>query len=83
MIQITVSESFYKLQYPFYLPDSFNSFENKDDRISKFAVIKFIFRELSNRKVIYLEDLFKGLNNQNKTYIKNNRIKQFFKTGNN
>jgi len=77
IIHITVSESFYKLQYPFYFPDSFYTFENKYDLISKFAIIKSISSQFSTRKVLHLEDLFKGLNNQNKTYIKNNIIQQF------
>ncbi len=77
IIHITVSESFYKLQYPFYFPDSFYTFENRYDLISKFAIIKAISSQFSTRKVLHLEDLFKGLNNQNKTYIKNNLIQQF------
>ena len=77
MIHITVSESFYNHQYPFYFPKSFYTFENKYDFRLKFAIIESISHQLSTRKVLHLEDLFNRLNNQNKTYMKNNLIQQF------
>lgn len=77
MIHITVSESFYNLQYPFYFPKSFYTFENKYDFRLKFAIIESISHPLSSRKILYLEDLFNHLNNQNKSYMKNNLIQQF------
>ena len=33
--------------------------------------------QLSNRKILYLEDLLNGLNNKNKNYILKNLIQQF------
>jgi len=33
--------------------------------------------QLSNRKILYLEDLLNGLNNKNKNYILQNLIQQF------
>ena len=77
MIHITVSESFYNIQYPFYFPKSFYTFENKYDFRLKFAIIESISHQLSTRKVLHLEDLFNRLNNQNKSYMKNNLIQQF------
>lgn len=77
MVHITLSESFYNLQYPFYFPNSFYTFENKYDSRFKFAIIESISHQLSTRKVLHLEDLFNRLNNQNKSYMKNNLIQQF------
>jgi hypothetical protein len=76
MIHITVSESFYNLQYPFHFPKTFHTFENKYDFRLKFVIIESI-DQLSTRKIIHLEDLFNRLNNQNKSYMKNNLIQQF------
>ena len=77
MIHITVSESFYNLQYPFYFSKSFYTFENKYDFRLKFAIIESISHQPSTQKILHLEDLFNRLNNQNKTYMKNNLIQQF------
>ena len=71
---ITVSESFYKFQYPFHFPKSFYTFENKRDFKLKFGIIQSFSHQLSTRKVLHLEDLFNTLNNQNKSYMKNNLI---------
>ena len=52
-------------------------FHNKYDFKLKFANIHSISCQLSNRKVLYLEDLLNGLNNKNKNYILQNLIQQF------
>ena len=76
MVHITVSRSFYNLQYPFHFPRSFWTYENKYDFRLKFAIIESICYQGSTRKVLNLEDLFNKLNNQNKTYMKTNLIQQ-------
>ena len=43
----------------------------------KFAIIQSMSCQLSNRKILYLEDLLNGLNNKNKNYILQNLIQQF------
>ena len=74
---LTISESFSNLHYPFYFPDSFYIFENTYDLRCKFAIIKSISSQITTKKVLHLDDLLKGFNNQNKTYLKNNLIQQF------
>ena len=76
MVHITVSKSFYNLQYPFHFPNSFWTYENKYDFRLKFAIIQSISHQVSIRKVLNLEDLFNKLNNKNKTYMKTNLIQQ-------
>jgi hypothetical protein len=77
IIHITISESFYNIQYPFHFPKTFYTFENKYDFRLKFLIIQSIAHQLSIEKVIYLDDLFNSLSNQNKTYMKTNLIQQF------
>lgn len=77
IVSITVCEAFYDLMYPFYFPNTFFIFHNKYDFRIKFAIIQSISCQLSNRKILYLEDLLKGLNNNNKNYILQNLIQQF------
>ena len=77
VVHITASQSFYNLRYPFHFPNSFYTFENKYDFRLKFAIIQSFSHQLSTRKVLHLQDLFNNLNNQNKTYMKNNLIQQF------
>ena len=43
----------------------------------KFSIIQSMSCQLSNRKILYLEDLLNGLNNKNKNYILKNLIQQF------
>lgn len=77
IISITVCEAFYDLTYPFYFPNNFFIFHNKYDFMIKFAIIQSMSCQLSNRKILYLEDLLNGLNNKNKNYILQNLIQQF------
>ena len=77
IITITVCEAFYHLTYPFYFPNNFFIFHNKYDFMIKFAIIQSMACQLSNRKILYLEDLLNGLNNKNKNYILKNLIQQF------
>jgi len=77
MIHITVSESFYKIRYPFYFTKTFNNFGNTYDLKLKTAIIESISHEVSSRKILYIEPLFDRLNNKNKTAMKNNLIQQF------
>jgi hypothetical protein len=76
MVHITVSKSFYTLQYPFHFSKSFWTYENQYDFRLKFAIIEFISHQISTRKVLNLEDLFNKLNNKNKTYMRTNLIQQ-------
>lgn len=76
IVHITVSKSFYNLQYPFHFPKSFWTYENQYDFRLKFAILESISHQISTRKVLNLEDLFNKLNNKNKTYIKTNLIQQ-------
>ena len=76
MVHITVSKSFYSLQYPFHFPKSFWTYENQYDFRLKFAIIECISCQVSIRKVLNLEDLFDKLNNKNKTYMRTNLIQQ-------
>ena len=77
IITITVCEAFYHLTYPFYFPNNFFIFHNKYDFMIKFSIIQSMSSQLSNRKILYLEDLLNGLNNKNKNYILKNLIQQF------
>ena len=43
----------------------------------KFSIIQSMSCQLSNRKILYLEDLLNGLNNKNNNYILKNLIQQF------
>ena len=74
MVHITVSKSFYNLQYPFHFTESFWTYENQYDFRLKFAIIKSISHQISTRKVLNLEDLFNKLNNKKKTYMRTNLI---------
>ena len=76
MVHLTVSKSFYNLQYPFHFPESFWTYENQYDFRLKFSIIESISHRISTQKVLNLEDLFNKLNNKNKTYIRNNLIQQ-------
>jgi hypothetical protein len=58
MVHITVSKSFYNLQYPFHFPKSFWIYENQYDFRLKFAIIESISNQISTRKVLKIEDLF-------------------------
>lgn len=55
----------------------FYIFDNKYDFKLKFAIIQSISCQLSTRKILYIEDLVKGLNNKNKDQILENLIQQF------
>ncbi len=77
MVHITVSKSFYDIRYPFYFPNHFYIFNNKYDFKLKFAIIQSISSQLSTRKILYIEDLVKGLNNKNKNELLENLIQQF------
>lgn len=77
IVSITVCEAFYHLMYPFYFPNDFFILHNKYDFRIKFAIIQSISCKLSNRKILYLEDLLKGLNNKNRNYVLQNLIQQF------
>lgn len=77
IISITVCEAFYDLTYPFYFPNNFFIFHNKYDFRIKFAIIQSMSCQLSNRKILYVEDLLNGLNNKNKNYILQSLIQQF------
>ena len=77
IISITVCEAFYNVTYPFYFPNDFFILHNKYDFRIKFAIIQSISCKLSNRKILYLEDLLKGLNNKNRNYVLQNLIQQF------
>lgn len=77
IVSITVCEAFFHLTYPFYFPNNFFIFHNKYDFRIKFAIIKSISCKLSNRKILYLEDLLNGLNNKNRNYVLQNLIQQF------
>ena len=83
MVTITVSKSFYDIRYPFYFPNHFYIFDNKYDFKLKFAIIQYISCQLSTRKILYIEDLVKGLNNKNKNEILENLIQQFQYLNNN
>jgi hypothetical protein len=74
IIHISISELFYQWKYPFYFPQSFYTFQNINDLKLKFAIIQSITIQQSTRKVLHLENIFKRLNNQNKTSMKNNLI---------
>jgi len=77
IITITVCEAFSHLTYPFYFPNCFFIFHHKYDFMIKFSIIQSMSCQLSNRKILYLEDLLNGLNNKNKNYILKNLIQQF------
>ena len=77
MVNITVSKLFYDIRYMFYFPNHFYTFDNKYDFKLKLAIIKSISSQSSTRKILYLQDLLKGLNNKNKNEILENIIQQF------
>lgn len=76
IVHITVSKSFYNLQYPFYFPKSFCTYQNKCDLKLKFAIIESMSQQISTRKALNLQHLFNKLNHKNKTYMMTNMIKQ-------
>lgn len=77
IIHISISELFYQWKYPFCFPQSFYTFQNRNDLKLKFAILKSVTTQQSTRKVLHLENIFNRLNNQNKASMKNNLIEQF------
>jgi len=80
VVQVSVSEKFYNWKYPFYFPNSFFNFDNKDDLRVKVAIIKSFSEQIPIRKqfLIYkFLNKFNSISNKRKTKIKQNIIQQF------
>lgn len=77
IVNITVSKSFYDINYPFCFPNNFYLLDNKYDLKLKFAIVISMSSQSSTRKVLHIQNLLKGLNNKNKNEIIKNIIQQF------
>jgi len=80
IVNISVAEPFYNLNYPFCFPESFYTFQNKDDLRVKFTIIESFANQNSIRKEFPIEDFLKQFdtrNNQRRSQIKKNIIQQF------